>query len=242
MDKRIVLIHFGNQCGPGIIIDDILKTHDLQLFQLGFFNFNDIFEYLKDDVLHDIYDIKYLKNINGVYLSIHPTITEKTYYHGTNITHSKYNFIFPHNYKLSNDFILNYEHNKKSFIQKIQNFEYIFVNKSIIPYFIIFVNETDDCPNVDNMINLILKKIYKFKIIFFTNSLKIAEQINKSLFIGYYHVRIIDSFTLWYQRPMCKRYDLYKSIYEKFIDTDLKIKSQFPSFEKTYYGMNFSNK
>ena len=39
IDEKIKLIHFGNDCASGIVINDILKIGEKQLFQLGLFKY-----------------------------------------------------------------------------------------------------------------------------------------------------------------------------------------------------------
>lgn len=54
------LLHFGDHCMPGIIINDTLKIQKKGLFQLGHYFFNDIINFLYDNKYHDIYDEQYL--------------------------------------------------------------------------------------------------------------------------------------------------------------------------------------
>ena len=45
IDEKIKLIHFGNDCASGIVINDILKIGEKQLFQLGLYDFDDIYAF-----------------------------------------------------------------------------------------------------------------------------------------------------------------------------------------------------
>ena len=56
----IDLYHFGDQCAPGIIINDILKQKNKKMFMLAVYIFNDILNYLTEFDLNSIYDKKYL--------------------------------------------------------------------------------------------------------------------------------------------------------------------------------------
>lgn len=241
-EKKIVLMHFGDQCAPHILLFEILDIKEKQLFQLGFFYFNHTLEYLKEGNLHEMYNINYFRDHAGRNLIVHPSISENLYYHAIGVTHAKYGFTFFHNYKLLDQYILNYQYNVESFKEKIKLFEEIIKRKDILLYFINFARDDSDVPKIDEMIELFKQKqIENFKFIFLANSMERIEKINESKNKQYYHtIFLSNSYFEWYNRDMKDRYDLYKEIYEKFLETDELTKKQFPPFEKTKYYLAYA--
>lgn len=192
-EYKLNLVHFGDNCAPGIIIDDILNTKIKQLFMLGIFTFNDIIMYLQDNDLHSIYDIRYL---------------EKT---SNNIAkHTKYNFKFNHDYRYDNDDnIINYNIVKERFIQKINNYNRVFTLNT----YNIFITFTDDVNsmNIDQFIELY--KNIKFHLIIFTN--------NNHNIVTNTNVSVIDlqnNYEKWWLMNSNTKKTLYKEIYSKFIN------------------------
>ena len=147
---EINLIHFGDQCASGIIINDILKIKKKQLFMLGIYNFNDIIKYLQDDTLDKIYDKKYLKK------------------HNDYTKHLLYNFKFNHDYKYDEySNIINYDFIKSRFIEKIKNYNQIF-NLNMFNIFINFTNNVNNF-NINDFLQLYKNKI-NYHLIIFTNN------------------------------------------------------------------------
>jgi len=108
------LLYFGDHCGPGIVIWDILNKRDKLLFMLGSFTFDNILLFLKDRNFNSIYDKNYL--VNSKNKNIKPNITSglNQNVHFDNplydnplydncIKHSKYNFNFLHDYIYSHE-------------------------------------------------------------------------------------------------------------------------------------------
>jgi hypothetical protein len=243
-NKKAELIYFGDQCAPGILINDILRINEKQLFQLGIYHFNDIIWYLKKDKLHEIYDINFLYTNANKKLVVHPTISETKFYHGGIANHSVYKFSFNHNYNINKEHILNYQHNVDSFKGKIEKFEKSISNKDNFLYFINFVDRTNpsEIPKVDAMIESILKKRDNFKIIFFTDSQRKYVGINQSRYKQYYHAIFLNqSYLKWYSFDPKKKYSLYNEIYSKFYQVDSLIQSQFPKFDQTPYYKNYKS-
>lgn len=241
-EKKIILCHFGDQCGPGILINDILCIREKNLFQLAIYGFNDIIRYLKNWNLYDIYDINYLCTPNGEKLQVHPDISEKRYHGVQEIRHSIYNFLFNHNYHVSDDlYILNYHFNMETFNEKIKNFQTNISDEENFIYFINFSNNPD-IPKVDQMVELLLQKRNNFKIILFTCSSERAEQINQNRHKEYYQVILLSiSYESWWTKDLNGRYELYKEIYEKFYQMDPSIRSQFAPFEQTHFFKTLQN-
>jgi hypothetical protein len=212
----IDLIHFGDQCAPGIIINHILQRKKKELFMLGIFSFNNIINYLLDNNYEKIYDKDFLK------------IWSSSNY----VSHIYYDFGFNHDYKTLNNEITNYDFVKNRFDEKISNFREMLKspNKSI------FINFTN---NVDNLkINDLLKWLESnkpnFHIIIYTN--------NNYKDINYKNVSIIkldNNYNQWWTMTPNIKYILYEEIYTKFIECIYvnKIEHNFPNkFNETYFG------
>ena len=203
---EINLIHFGDHCAPGIIINDILKVNKKQLFILVIYEFNYIIKYLQDDTLDKIYDKKYLK---------------KEY---NKTKHLSYNFIFNHDYnydEYSN--IINYDFKKSRFIEKIKNYNEIFK----LNMFNIFINFTQNVNNlnIDGFLQLYKNKINFHLIIFTNNDYNSINHENISI------VKLKNNYEAWYSMNKNTKNILYEEIYMRFIEVlnKNKIIHNFPS-------------
>jgi hypothetical protein len=243
--RKVELVYFGDNCLPGIIINDILGIRTRDLFQLAIYPFNSILNYLKIDNLHEIYDINFLCSRDEQDLTEHPSISENKFCHNFFIKHKKYDFWFNHNYDVSDLYILNYKYNVQSFKEKINHFQKTLADKNNFVYFINFTLSNDvPVPKIDEMIEFLLSKRDNFKIIFFTNSSEIADKMNEfkqknDKLKKYYHVIHLNiSYDKWYLVESKDRFDLLKETYEKFLETDDQIKANFPTFEQTHFYKN----
>lgn len=226
-DEKIKLVHFGNDCAPGIIINDILNIKGKHLFQLGFYNFNDILEYLKESKYEEIYDKSHLFFNNIKITEFYSHLNE--YKTGPSIFNKKYNFNFNHDYFMQDYKIMNYEFIVNSFNTKIKNFkECLELEKKII--FITFTNV--DIKALE-MIDLLKEKTNNwFKLIIFTS--------NKNLNYCFDKVELIylnNEYNNWFLKSPKYRLILYTEIYNKFYKTvNEYIKLSF--FEDTFYYKN----
>jgi hypothetical protein len=230
IDKKTTLVHFGNCCAPGIIINDILNIKDKQLFQLGLYNFNDILEYLKESKYEEIYDKSHLFFHNVKITEFYSRLNE--YKTGSIILNKKYNFGFNHDYVMQGYKIMNYEFIVNSFNIKIKNFkECLELEKKII--FITFTNV--DIKALE-MIDLLKEKTNNwFKLIIFTS--------NKNLNYCFDKVELIylnNEYNNWFLKSPKDRLILYTEIYNKFYKTvNEYIKLSF--FEDTFYYKSLYN-
>jgi hypothetical protein len=239
--EQIVLQHFGEQCAPKIIINEILHYGHRSLFHLGFYNFNDILEYLKRDKFHEIYDVNYLYTMDGKKLNVHPTISEQKYFHPYQVMHSLYKFAIYYHYGLNDLSITNNAFIIRTFKEKIDSFEKAIDNKTNFMFFITFVRENTPPPKVDEMIKVLLKKKSNFKILFFTDSPAKAAELKNAWYTKYYHVILLNQkYNNWHLMEPKIQYSLYKEIYDKFYQSDPLIKSHFPTFEQTPYALNYN--
>lgn len=205
-NSEINLIHFGNNCAPGIIIQDILKIRKKQLFMLGYYVFNDIIKYLQDDNLYKIYDKNYLIKMED----------------GTT-KHKLYDFLLNHDFKyddLSN--IVNYDLVKKRFNEKINNYNEIFK----LNICNIFINFTHNVNNLDitGFLKLYKNKINFHLIIFTDNNHKDIIDENISI------IKLKNTYTEWYLMNNERKDILYQEIYVRFIEVlnKNKIVHDFP--------------
>lgn len=105
--SKLRLYHLGDICTPGLIINDILGEKNKKLFMLGNYAFNDILAYLEDDDLDSIYDRGLLE-----------VMAEQKNW----VKHTKYNFMFNHDYTTSDDMaITNYEQVAERFQEKLRD-------------------------------------------------------------------------------------------------------------------------
>jgi hypothetical protein len=241
------IMYFGEHCGPGIIIWDILNKRDKLLFMLGVFSFDKILSYLKDRNLHSIYDKNYL--INSKNNKIKPNIKSvlKQNIHFDNplydncIQHSKYGFIFLHDYiYLHNEnTILNYDFIANQYKLKIENTTKLFNNNN--PVLILNFLSSNDCNNVIvNNINEMIQVLNsymphkKYYLLFFTNF-----EIPNIYFDNVFFIKIEQNYNNWVMTPNNLRVGLYKEIYDKFYNITKKLNLHYyPVFEETYYYKN----
>jgi hypothetical protein len=230
IDEKIKLVHFGNDCAPGIIINDILNIKDKQLFRLGFYNFNDILEYLKESKYEEIYDKSHLFFNNIKIIEFYSYLNE--YKTGPSILNKKYNFKFNHDYAVQDYKIINYEFIVDSFNTKIKNFkECLELENKII--FIVFTNVDI---KILEMIKLLQEKTNNwFKLIIFTS--------NKNLNYHIDEVKLIylnNEYNKWYLKSLKDRLIIYTEIYNKFYKT-VKEYINLPFFEDTFYYKTLYN-
>lgn len=218
---NIELLHLGDQCAPGILIQDILGEKTKKLFMLAFFPFNNIIKYIKSDNYKTIYDNQYL-SINK----------------DNHVEHTLYKFRFNHDYKINNNKIINYNHISARFNEKIQNFKSMMSSDSII----IGITFTDS-PNslhISEMMNELLKRKPNRKVycIIYSYAKYTLEQ-----YPNVYHVKLLQSYDKWWEIPLGKRYKLYKEIYEQFLHVLSKwtLQHNYPDFNSTEYGKQFNS-
>jgi hypothetical protein len=213
---NVELCHFGDDCAPGIIIDDILNIHKKQLFMLGYYNLNDILSYLMDNNYMAIYDKNYLKN------------------HNQHVEHEKYRFIFNHDYKLENNEIINYDFIKNRFENKINNFE-----KNLrLEKFTIFINfsqNVDDIRILD-VLNWLKNNKKNFHLMIFTSNHYSNYFSEPNLSI----IKLSRDYQQWWNMEPEIKENVYKEIYEKFIEVckNKNIHNNFPqTFRETNYKL-----
>jgi len=230
IDKKQILVHFGNDCAPGIIINDILNVREKQLFQLGFYNFNDMLEYLKQSKYEEIYEKSYLFFNDIKIIEFYSHLNE--YKTGSIVVNKKYNFKFNHDYAVKNYKIINYYFIVNSFKNKIKNFKECLELENKI----IFITFTNIDIKILEMINLLKEKTKNwFKLLVFTN--------NKSLNCYFEKAELIylnNEYDKWYFKSLKDRFILYKEIYTKFY----KISKEYidlPVFEDTFYYKKLYN-
>jgi hypothetical protein len=214
--NNVTLFYFGDHCEPSMLIDFILKIKTKNMFMLGWYLFNDNLNYLEDDNLKDIYSKKYLK-VKNYQSSLHE------------IVHTKYNFLFNHDFKCDEKGnIINYDHIKERFDEKIENFKLLYNNNSKKKIFISFSeNITDN--DYDKFIDFFDSNTYLLQ---FTNSNLKPNKKYKNIKI----IKLENNYQIWYKlepldapssiedifkyadNPQYPRYKLYKEVYEKFIN------------------------
>ncbi len=213
---NIDLCHFGNNCAPGIIIDELLNIKKKTLFMLAIYHFNDILYYLNDNNYENIY--------NRELLYIQKKNFEK---------HKTYNFVFSHDYICDNNEISNYDLIKERFDIKISNFKNMLQSEDMT----IFINFTLFLHNlkIQDMLKWLENNKKTFHLIIFTNN---EYDINNYNYNNLSIIKLDLTFNEWWLMELQRKMDLYKEIYEKFIKCLLekKIINNFPkTFEDTCF-------
>jgi len=209
--NNIELCHFGDMCAPGIIINYILKQEVKTLFMLGKYSFNDILLYLEDCNYENIY--------NKDHLTILPN---------NEVKHTKYNFVFNHDYIIDKSNLTNYNIVRDRFNLKIKNFRNMLSSENICVFITFSVNV--DSLKIEEMINWLKLNKKRFHLIIITNK----EYISKNIL----HVSIIKlnpSYEEYWLMDVKTKATLYKEIYEEFINC-LKQNNIEHKFPLTYPG------
>jgi len=218
MNYSIDLVHLGDNCAPGIIINDILNIRKKTLFMLGMYPLNNIITYLNDNKYENIYDLQYL----DIQLNNH-------------VYHTVYNFTFNHDYLIKDSVITNYDIVKNRFDEKIENFKNTLNSKEFTV--LIHFTRASKQEDIDAIILFFKKYKDRFHLIIFTNN---HISVNNSLYVSI--IKLDNCYYQWYKKDMKDRYELYNEIYDKCIAClkNNNIKHDLPiDFKKTYYALNY---
>jgi len=197
---KIELLHWGDQCAPGIIIDDILFQNKKTLFMLGIYSFNNILAFLKDDCLENIYDSNFLEYRSAV-----------------ETKHTKYGFIFNHDYLYGeNKECTNYGIIKARFDKKINHFRETMEDENTMAL-CINITSNVDALQIDETIEWLQqnKKGGHFHMILFTDKpfTRKIDPNDPSISV----VSLQNTIGYWWSYPMIKKNALYNEFYTGFI-------------------------
>lgn len=192
--ENLELCHFGDQCAPGIIMDDILNIRKKHLFMLGIFKFNDILKFLKENNYEKIYDRKYL-------------VAQSK----KDVIHTSYNFIFNHDYIVENSNFTNYNVIKERFDIKIKHFREMLASQKKAVF--INFNNSVDASDITGMLNWLQNNKKNFHLIIFTDKNYSFTHTSPNLSI----IKLQNKFNGWWEMNDQQKTVLYKEIYEKFI-------------------------
>jgi len=236
------VLYFGNDCLTSIIISDILQQKRKLLFSLGVFPFNNILQFLKEKHWWTITDKQYLKPMNNHNKDgIQFKNEESSFAHISfgemhkMIVHTKYNFIFNHDYIYSEEdnTILNYEFIERIYNEKINNNWILFTNDNPL-IFISFMDNTNDIVNtLDEMIEVLNSYINKkYYLFIFTKENTIQTTHENVIFII-----LKNDYRDWYKVDLSTKNIIYKEIYDSFYNTTqaLQLNHHFPTFEESNY-------
>jgi hypothetical protein len=215
---NISLCHFGDNCAPGILIDDIIKQNIKFPFMLGGYDFNNILNYLNDNNYEKIYSKEYL-------------IIQKD----NIVHHTFYKFSFNHEYEVKFNRFTNYDFIKQRFDLKIRNFRGMLQSNN----FCIFIAFTEnvDTLKISEMLEWLKKNKPQFHLIIYTNNSYTTGVQCKNLTI----ITLKNSYKDWWSLPKPQQIILYKEIYDEFINclNIQNITNNLPKiFEHTYYFIN----
>ena len=207
----VELYHFGDQCAPGIIIDDILKINKKTLFMLGFYSFNNILYFLQDNNYEQIY------NRDNLIVETHE-----------NVRHNKYNFVFNHDYKITDWQINNYDFIRDRFDVKIRHFREMLSSEDKC-IFITFTSNVDSL-KIQEMLEWLTHNKRNFYLVIFTHN----EYSNTQYFNNCSIIKLDNSYEGsegWWQMEYNKKKTLYNEIYGKFLQclNNNNIWHNFPS-------------
>jgi len=222
---NIEFCHLGDNCAPGIIIDDILNQKIPNLFMLGFYDFNDIISYLATN-----------KSYESIYEPEHLIINDKCSNH---ISHKTYNFTFNHDYKVIDDKIQNYKIIKERFDVKIKNFKSLLSSDKKT----IFVNFTHniDKLNITGMISWLSanKLSENYHILLFTD--ETYHDTKNDNYEKFTIIHLENKYYKWWKMDKKPKLILYNEIYTKFIKSIENINHNLPLTynETSHYKENF---
>ena len=163
---------------------------------LGIYSFNNILFYLKECNYEKIYDRDDLIILPD-----------------NHVRHSKYNFIFKHDYKIENSQINNYDFIRDRFDLKIKNFLEMLSGDNMC-IFIVFTKNLDNL-KIDEMLDwLFLKKNINFHLMIFTSNKH--KTTNQSQMCSIINLKI--DYNRWFVMDNITKKTLYEEIYEEFIN------------------------
>ena len=217
---EVVLHHLGNNCAPGIIINDILGIKQKSLFMLLFIPFWSMVDYITNDNLEEIHDFDHWIIENGA------------------ARHTKYKFGFNHECKFNDQKeLINADKIHARFTEKIDYFRGNDPQKVYV-----YIHFTHQCmdeefytPYIHRLVSWFQQQNRNFHILVFTDN---AANLDK----GSEHVHVAFLDTNWDQwwEPTRKK-ALYATIYSTFLAAmaaHVTPNHAFPkSFEETPIGI-----
>lgn len=229
-----ILIHFGDNCGPGIIINDILGQRRKNLFQMGVYRFNSILMYLRDNKFDSIYDKTLLVNAASQPLTGFRSVHAKYGHLGpARVKHHLYDFIFNHDYIVEANTVMNYDFIVASYREKIRNFQADLNNPApkILINFTPRLSGLHLIPMIQQLRQTIPSK--KFVLVMFTwesepNPSHLSESELEL-------IRLDQPVLTWWQQSAKQREPLYRQIYTKFHAAMTRRGLSLPPYDQTPY-------
>lgn len=224
------LISLGDFCGAyALILQPVFKVKPNMLFDLGFFDFNNIIKYLNKNDLSEIYKTDYLvKNrTNEPILNFSNELIGFVHCKPIQVKNKEFGFVFNHDFNLDEqtNTITNYEYVKNAYDEKIKETLMLFKNEKPI----VFLNFTDNDSNFDikGMIEALNKYVSKkfYIIIFATNPTQ------NNVYENVFKIKIeFSRWRKWWGLSREEKNILTKEIYEKFylVMTRVKLDHNFP--------------
>lgn len=238
-----ILIHFGDHCGSGILIDDIVGRSTPGLFKLLAFVFNGIYQYLKDGDLHAIYRKEFILTEQRQAITNFQSIVNG-YNHNTTAYHSKYPIGFVHDFLIDGTIIRNYDFVCRSYQAKIAQFEADLQASSLKVFVVVSATPAD--LKLAEMIALLEERVMdgNFLILLYTNSdyqseprsklsqpAERASELSSKLRI----VRLQRSYDKWWEMTPATKTELYREFYDRFREIMAEFGQSYPPFEATRY-------
>lgn len=231
MSKPLVF-HFGDNCAPTIVIDELMGNRRVNPFKLGIYPLNTILQILKDDNLESLYDKNCLLNEARDNITVFES-TQNKFCHVCLAKHSIYkDLIFVHDYEVIDKTILNYEFVKNSFIKKISNFKSDLKENN----FKVFINHTHlvDDQRFEEVIDLLQSLIGndRFVLICLAEEIKTQPPVHNNLRV----FKLVNSIKKWYEMTSIQKVPLYKEIHENVKEVVRSYGQDWPEFKDTCFA------
>lgn len=233
--KKFNLLYFGDNCGPGILISWLFNFNTPLPFQLMVTNAKAINEIIQDDFKY-IIEKEYLLDKDKKSIEFFENDINK-YNHESMIYHSKYDIIINHDFYLKDGKILNYNFIKKSWDDKIKNFNELIADTKY-KFFINFPVFKIDLNDHINFLELVKSKYSASNVyILIFNPLINENHIKQNIYL----IKLdIYDYNIWWNDNLAIKYDSMLEIYTKFCNIINTIDDfDIPPFESSWYYKNY---
>lgn len=236
MRKEIEFLHFGERCGPYIIINLMLKNNKKTLFQLGVYPFNTIVNILEDEKFDDIINLEYIR-YNGNKVDFLEIDKKKAYSHCSAFTNIKYEGLqLQHDYELEENTIINYNFINESHNIKKTNFYNSIKNNNFLCFICLLFSTNILDLEFEKMVYILKHKysIESFIITIFTNDKDGISKLPSNLPKEYEIIFVENDYRIDIYESDEYRINLYKDMWEKFRDVLKKYNYHYSSFEEQF--------
>lgn len=231
-ESKPIILHFGDHCGPGIIICDILGKKETVLFQLGNFPFNGILDVLREGNFSELTAAKYLATEDWKPITkVESTLQRHA--HVSVVRHLKYRDIsFVHDFLLEDGAVKNHAFICKMFEEKVASF----LNKIQDPAPKILINFTElpQRLRILEAVGFLRARVKgKFRLLIFSPPTAPQPQLSAELKESVTLVRLQRDYGGWWTKSETERTEIFRHIYSCFLAAVPEF--AFPVWEETPY-------